>query len=70
MGSEKEIGTIGAQREIYQCPSCNYSEGFHISFELNQKSWEAELYLICPGCKSRFRMGLKMPINPVRGDRI
>ncbi len=66
MGSKQEIGRIGSQREIYQCPSCNYSEGFHVSFKLNQQRWEAEVYLICPGCQTRFRIGLNVAISPAR----
>ncbi len=66
MGSEKEAEKIGPQREIFQCPSCNYSKGFHVSFLLNQQRWEAEVYLICPSCESRFRIGLNVPISPIR----
>ncbi len=66
MGSKKGIERIGSQREIYQCPSCNYSEGFHVSFQLDQQRWEAEVYLICPGCQARFRIGLNVAISPVR----
>ncbi len=66
MGSKKEIAKIEPQREIYLCPSCGYANGFHVSFQFNQKNWEAEVYLICPGCQSRFRIGWKVAISPVR----
>jgi hypothetical protein len=64
MGSSKEIGRIEPQGEIYQCPSCGYRDGFHLSFRLNQEALKGEVYLICPGCHSRFRIGWKISVSP------
>jgi hypothetical protein len=33
---------------------------------LDQQRWEAEVYLVCPDCESRFRIGLNVPISPAR----
>jgi len=62
MGSKKEIGRIEPQGEIYKCPSCGYQDGFHVSFRWNQEVSEGEVYLICPNCHSRFRMGWMISI--------
>ena len=64
MGSSKEIGRIEPQGEIYQCPSCGYRDGFHLSFRFNQKTLKGEVYLICPSCHSRFRIGWEISVTP------
>ena len=62
MGSKKEVQSIEPQGEVYQCPSCGYQDGFHISFKWDQEK-DGEIYLICPNCHSRFRIGWKIK-NP------
>ena len=57
MGSAKAIENLKPQGEVYTCPSCNYQDGFHVSFRWGQKTPEGEIYLICPSCHSRFRIG-------------
>jgi len=64
MGSKKEIGRIEPQEELYRCPSCDYSDGFHVSFKMGKMDKQAEVYLICPSCHSRFRMGWKVSLSP------
>ena len=64
MGSSKKIGRIEPQGEIYECPSCGYQDGFHLSFRLNQEVSNGEVYLICPSCHSRFRIGWKVSVSP------
>jgi DNA-directed RNA polymerase subunit M/transcription elongation factor TFIIS len=64
MGSNKEIGRINPEGEIYKCPACGYQDGFHVSFQLNQETSEGEVYLICPSCHSRFRLGWKISVSP------
>ena len=63
MGSKNEVQAIEPRGEIYQCPSCGYQDGFHISFQWSQEDSEGEIYLICPSCHSRFRIGWKIK-NP------
>jgi predicted RNA-binding Zn-ribbon protein involved in translation (DUF1610 family) len=58
MGSKKEISTIELRGEVYQCPSCGYTDGFHVAFRWDAE--EGEIYLICPNCHSRFRTGWKV----------
>ena len=60
MGSKKEIRKIEVQGEIYECPSCGYQDGFHVSFQFEQKTSRGEVYLICPSCHTRFRIGWKI----------
>ena len=68
MGSKKEVQSIEPQGEVYQCPSCGYQDGFHISFKWNQDDSYGEIYLICPNCHSRFRMGWKIK-NPSKEEK-
>lgn len=60
MGSKKEVKIIEPQGEVYQCPSCGYQDGFHISFKWNPEDSVGEVYLICPNCHGRFRIGWKI----------
>jgi hypothetical protein len=59
MGSDKTIETLKPQEEVYVCPSCNYRDGFHVSFRWKRDTSAGEIYLICPSCHSRFRIGWK-----------
>jgi hypothetical protein len=60
MGAGGEIKKIETRGEIYRCPSCGYEDGFHVSFCFEPKSSSAEVFLICPSCHSRFRLGWKI----------
>jgi uncharacterized C2H2 Zn-finger protein len=68
MGSKKEVKIMEPRGEIYQCPSCGYQDGFHISLKWNQDDSDGEIYLICPNCHSRFRIGWKIK-NPSKEKR-
>ncbi len=57
MGSKKKINTIKPQGELYKCPSCGYKDGFHVSFKWKKNGSNGEIFLICPNCHSRFRIG-------------
>ena len=63
-GSKKEIEKIEPQEELYRCPSCDYSDGFHVSFKVEKTDKKAEVYLICPNCRRRFRIGWKVSMSP------
>jgi DNA-directed RNA polymerase subunit M/transcription elongation factor TFIIS len=64
MGSKKDIERIEPQEELYRCPSCDYSDGFHVSFKVGKMDKKAEVYLICPNCHRRFRMGWTVSMSP------
>lgn len=66
MGVRNEVGRIDPRGEVYQCPSCQYSDGFHVSFRWKDSGEEAEVYLICPSCHSRSRIGwmVSLPSSP------
>jgi len=56
MGSKDRVKTIRPEGEIYTCPSCGYTDGFHISFKMAGNTRKADIYLICPNCHSRYRI--------------
>ena len=62
MGSKKKIKGLKVQGELYKCPSCGYKDGFHVSFKWNKKSPNGEIFLICPNCHGRFRLGWNVSI--------
>ena len=45
MGSQDAIKSIEPTREIYICPSCNYEDGFHVSFTVKGNSQDGEIVL-------------------------
>jgi len=63
MGSKKRVKGLKAQGELYKCPSCGYQDGFHVSFKWSKKGSDGEMFLICPNCHSRFRLGWNVSIS-------
>jgi hypothetical protein len=63
MGTDKNIETISPEGEIYTCPACRYTDGFHVSFKMIPDTDKAEIYLICPNCHSRFRLGWRVSLS-------
>ncbi len=60
MGAEKEVIAKKVEGEFYQCEACGYTDGFHTS--LKREAEQAEIYLICPQCHQRYRVGWKIKI--------
>jgi len=63
MGSQKRVKRLKAKGELYKCPSCSYEDGFHVSFLWGKKRGRGEIYLICPNCHTRFRLGWTVSIS-------
>ena len=63
MGSSKGIDAIQPDGEIYICPVCNYTDGFHVAFNMNTGTERGEIVLICPACHNRFTLGWKIQLS-------
>jgi uncharacterized C2H2 Zn-finger protein len=63
MGTGEEISRIQPEGEIFACPACGYTDGFHVSFCLSEPASGGEIYLICPSCHRRFRIGWKVQME-------
>jgi predicted RNA-binding Zn-ribbon protein involved in translation (DUF1610 family) len=63
MGSKVKAVEIKPEGEIYACPTCGYTDGFHISFKVAANTRKAAIYLICPNCHSRFRTGWQADLS-------
>ena len=63
MGARESIGRISPEGEIYRCPACGYTDGFHVSFNVAGTEGKAEIFLICPNCHSRFRLGWQVNLS-------
>jgi predicted RNA-binding Zn-ribbon protein involved in translation (DUF1610 family) len=63
MGAKDKVGNIKPEGEIYTCPACGYTDGFHVSFKVPDGRSQAEIYLICPNCHSRFRLGWHVDLS-------
>jgi len=63
MGSKVKAGEIKPEGEIYACPGCGYSDGFHVSFKVADAPRKADIYLICPNCHRRFRLGWQADLS-------
>jgi predicted RNA-binding Zn-ribbon protein involved in translation (DUF1610 family) len=62
MGSVEKPGTIKPEGEIYVCPACGYTDGFHVSFKVAGATQKADIYLICPNCHKRFTLGWQVDL--------
>lgn len=63
MGARNTVGTIKPEGEIYTCPTCSYTDGFHVSFNVAKTDCKAEVFLICPNCHSRFKLGWHVDLS-------
>jgi hypothetical protein len=63
MGARDAVEKIKPEGEIYTCPACGYTDGFHVSFKMAAGKKKAEIYLICPNCHSRFRLGWQADLS-------
>ena len=63
MGSRNRAEEIKPEGEIYTCLNCGYTDGFHVSFKVEGNSGKAEIYLICPNCHRRFRLGWQADLS-------
>lgn len=61
MGAEKEILEKKVEDEFYRCDMCSYTDGFHTS--LKKVGDQLEIYLICPQCHQRYRIGWKINVS-------
>jgi DNA-directed RNA polymerase subunit M/transcription elongation factor TFIIS len=63
MGTRNKVGTIKPEGEIYTCPTCGYTDGFHVSFNVIKTDRRAEIFLICPNCHNRFKLGWHVDLS-------
>ena len=63
MGANNKVGKIKPEGEIYTCPTCGYTDGFHVSFKVAESKQKAEIILICPNCHSRFQLGWNVDLS-------
>ena len=63
MGQRDNIERIAPEGEIYLCPACQYTDGFHVSFKMQGDTGTAEVILICPNCHRRFRIGCRVDLE-------
>ena len=48
----KEIKKLSLDKSVDTCPVCQYGDGFHVSFKVNDGA--INIILICPDCHARF----------------
>jgi ssDNA-binding Zn-finger/Zn-ribbon topoisomerase 1 len=63
MGSRGKVDKIQPEGEIYTCPNCSYTDGFHVSFKVEGNTRKADIYLICPQCHSRFSISWQADLS-------
>jgi hypothetical protein len=49
---EEDIKPLPIKGRTYECPVCNYKDGWHVSFTPHLD--KLKIILICPDCHSRF----------------
>ncbi len=63
MGTQEKIEQLRPAGELYTCPECKYTDGFHVSFQQAAVPGPWKIMLICPQCHRRFRIGWKVDIE-------
>lgn len=56
---ETEIKKLVIKGSTDTCPSCGYTDGFHVSFQDHID--KLRIILICPECHSRFNSSWEIP---------
>ncbi len=56
-GIRKPIEKMRLRGEVSSCPACDYKDGFHVSFNLDDNSRTGTIILVCPQCSIRFSVG-------------
>jgi len=58
----RRVRKISVQRSLRACPSCGYTDGFHVMFaRTRETSKQFRALLVCPMCSDVFDMGLRLP---------
>jgi hypothetical protein len=64
MGAKGSIDSLTPDQELYTCPECGYTDGFHVSFQKAEKSnTKFHIVLICPSCHKRYRLGWEILLS-------
>lgn len=53
---ERKVEPIEVADELHACPSCDYTDGFHVAFVREAEGDSLRLELICPSCSARFNI--------------
>jgi len=57
----RRVRRIAVERSFKSCPTCEYTEGFHLVFSRPREKTEYfRAYLVCPMCSSVFDIGLRI----------
>ena len=57
----RRVKKISAEKNFKRCPSCEYTDGFHMVFSRSSaKATFFRAYLLCPMCSSVFDIGLRI----------
>ena len=60
----RRVTKIHVERSCKSCPTCEYTEGFHMVFSRSsEKAPQFRAYLLCPMCSSVFDIGLQIPAD-------
>jgi len=61
MSPPRRVRKIAVERSLKKCPSCGYSDGFHVMLtRTNPTAKKYTLLLLCPMCSDVFDMGLRL----------
>ena len=61
MPPPRRVRKIAVERSLKKCPSCGYTDGFHVMFtRTSHGSKKFHLLLLCPMCSDVFDMGLRL----------
>jgi len=53
---QRKTEPIEVADDLYACPACGYTDGFHVAFVREEQGDSLRLELICPRCSARFNL--------------
>ena len=57
----RRVRKLKVPRSLKSCPSCGYTDGFHVMFSRPRGSAKHfRMLLVCPMCSDVFDMGLRL----------
>ncbi len=57
---ERKVEPIEVADDLYACPACDYTDGFHVAFVREGEGDSLRLELICPSCSARFNLNRRI----------
>ena len=61
MPTKRKVRKIAVRNNLRKCPSCGYTDGFHVMFSRKRETAKQfRMLLCCPMCSDTVDMGIRL----------